>query len=196
MPVLSAARAGLRMDDARLVELLARSAVGQSDAFAELYDATAARVYGVIVEVVQSTGAASDIGQDVFADVWRHGRGYRPDRGPVLAWILTIAHRRAVDRVRAAVSTTSREVRYARSDPDPQPVDVVREQTCQRWETGRVRSALAQLSPAQRDAVTLAYCHGYFQTQVAAWLNIRVGTVKTKIRDGLTRLHHQPEVQP
>jgi RNA polymerase sigma-70 factor (ECF subfamily) len=183
------------MDDGRLVELMRRSASGEQDAFAELYDLTAARVHGVVLKVVKSVDLAADISQEVFVEVWRNCPRYRSDRGSVLAWILTIAHRRAVDRVRATASASNREERYARSDPDPQPVDEVWDEARRNWEADRVRSALEQLSPAQREALTLAYFDGYSQSQVADRLNIPLGTVKTRMRDGLTHLHHQMEVQ-
>lgn len=183
------------MDNARLVELTRRAAVGQQDAFAELYDLTAARVYGVIRKVVKSGDVAAEVGQEVFVEVWQRCPRYSPDRGGVLAWMLTIAHRRAVDRVRAAASSATREERYARSDPDPQPPDAVWEETRQHWEAGRVRSALGQLSAAQREALSLAYFEGLSQTQIADRLNVPVGTVKTRMRDGLTHLHHQLGVE-
>lgn len=183
------------MDDGRLVELMGRSAVGQQDAFAELYDLTAARVHGVIVKVVRSADLAADISQEVFVEIWRNCARYSPSRGGVLAWMLTIAHRRAIDRVRATASATTREERYSRSDPDPPATDEVWEETRKHWEADRVRSALEQLTPPQREALTLAYFGGYSQTQLADRLNVPLGTVKTRMRDGLARLHRQLEVQ-
>lgn len=179
----------------RLVELIHRAAAGRQDAFAELYDLTAARVHGVIAQVVKSADAASEVGQDVFVEVWRRCPGYDAGRGSVVAWMLTIAHRKAVDRVRAAARTTGREKRDVPSDPGPQPDDRVGDETRQHWEADRVRSALEQLSAPQRDALMLAYFQGYSQTQVADRLQMPLGTVKTGMRDGLARLHDELGMQ-
>lgn len=194
-PVPRATGGRPQMDDGQIVELLQRCAQGHQDAFAELYDRTAARVHGVIVKVVRSQDLAADISQEVFVEVWRHCPQYNPDRGSVLAWMLTIAHRRAVDRVRATASAAAREERYAQADPDPPAADQVWEETRQHWEADRVRSALEQLTPAQREALTLAYFGGYTQAEVADRLNLPLGTVKTRMRDGMIRLHDTLEVQ-
>lgn len=184
-----------RMDDGRIVDLLQRSAAGAQEAFAQLYDLTAARVHGVILKVVRSPDLAADISQEVFVEVWRSCPKYDPGQGSVLAWMLTIAHRRAVDRVRSTASATAREERYARADPDPPASDEVWETTRRHWEADRVRSALEQLTAPQREALTLAYFDGFTQAQVADRLELPLGTVKTRMRDGLTRLHRALEVQ-
>lgn len=182
------------MDDDQLAELVRRSALGHETAFAQLYDLTAARVYGVILRVLRSADQAAETTQDVFVEIWRTCTRYQPDRGGVLAWMLTIAHRRAVDRVRSAESRVAREERYAEQDLT-RPRDEVAEAVEQRWDVDRVRSGLSSLTDLQREAVTLAYFGGYSQSQIAGLLQIPLGTVKTRMRDGLIKLRDALEVQ-
>jgi RNA polymerase sigma-70 factor (ECF subfamily) len=186
--------AGERMDEERLAELIRRSALGHENAFAELYDLTSPRVYGVILRVLRSSDQSAEVAQEVFVEIWRTCTRYRSDRGGVLAWMLTIAHRRAVDRVRSAQSRIDREERYSRRDVS-RPHDEVAESAEQHWDADRVRSGLAQLTELQREAVTLAYFGGYSQAQIAVLLEIPLGTVKTRMRDGLIKLRDALEVQ-
>lgn len=181
------------MDQERLRELMWRSARGHEDAFAELYDATAPRVYGVIVKVTRSPDLAAEVSQEVYVEVWRSCRRYDPGRGSVLGWMITMAHRRAVDRVRSASSQAAREEQYARTDAGV--ADDVWDTARQHWEADRVRSCLAALTEVQREALTLAYFGGYTQAQVAQLLQVPLGTVKTRMRDGLIRLRDELEVQ-
>jgi RNA polymerase sigma-70 factor, ECF subfamily len=172
---------------ARLVDLVALSAAGREDAFAELYDLTSSRVYGVVLRVVRSADHAAEITQEVYVDVWRQASRYSPERGSVMAWITTMAHRRAVDRVRSVSSATARDERYASASED-RPVDQVWDGVQQRLDVDRVRKGMASLTAIQREALTLAYFGGYTQSQVAQMLNVPLGTVKTRMRDGLITL--------
>jgi RNA polymerase sigma-70 factor, ECF subfamily len=169
---------------ARLAELIALSARGQEDAFAELYDLTAAHIYGVVLRVLRSVDHAAEVTQEVFVEVWRQADRYSPARGSVLAWMTTMAHRRAVDRVRSVSSEAARDERYAAATAD-RAVDYVWADVEQRLDAERVRKSMASLSAIQREAITLAYFGGYSQSQVAQLLNLPLGTVKTRIRDGL-----------
>ncbi|SDT19932.1 RNA polymerase sigma-70 factor, ECF subfamily [Microlunatus soli] len=182
------------MDEDLLADLVRRSALGHEDAFAELYDLTASRVYGVILRVLRSSDQAAEVTQEVFVEIWRTCTRYRLDRGTVLTWMLTIAHRRGVDRIRSAQSRTDREERYSRQTM-AEPRDDVAESVEQRWDTDRVRAGLAQLTELQREAVTLAYFGGYSQSQIAGLLEIPLGTVKTRMRDGLIKLRDALEVR-
>jgi RNA polymerase sigma-70 factor, ECF subfamily len=170
-----------------LVELL--RACGRSDeaAFARLYDATASRVFGLVLRVVRDRAQAEEVTQEAFFEIWRCSARYDPDRGSPLAWLLTITHRKAVDRVRAAESASRREAAYHHQN---QPVehDSTAEAAQASLEARRVRSALAHLTEVQREAVSLAYLGGYTHTEVATMLDLPVGTAKTRIRDGLIRL--------
>lgn len=167
--------------------LLKRSARGDTAAFAELYDATAPRVHGLVVRVVRDRAQAEEVTQDVFLEIWRQSGRFDPARGSALAWMMTIAHRKAVDRVRSAEAATRRDVAYEQRNQVPDH-DVTAEAAHASLEAHRVRAALAHLTDVQREAIQLAYFGGYTHTEVAALLDLPVGTAKTRIRDGLIRL--------
>jgi len=170
-----------------LADLLRRCGRGDEEAFARLYDATASRVFGLAVRVVRDPAQAEEVAQEAFLDIWRTAGRYDPGRGSALAWLLTITHRKAVDRVRSAEAATRRDVNYHQQN---QPVehDSTAEAAHASLEAHRVRGALAHLTEVQREAVSLAYLGGYTHTEVATMLDLPVGTAKTRIRDGLIRL--------
>jgi RNA polymerase sigma-70 factor, ECF subfamily len=170
-----------------LVDLLRRSGRGDEAAFARLYDATAPRVFGLAVRVVRDPAQAEEVTQEAFLEIWRTAGRYNPDRGSPLAWLLTITHRKAVDRVRSAEASTRRDTTYHQQN---QPIDhdATADAAQASLEAHRVRGALATLTPVQQEAVRLAYFGGYTHTEVATMLELPVGTAKTRIRDGLIRL--------
>ncbi|MEU6972370.1 ECF RNA polymerase sigma factor SigK [Kitasatospora aureofaciens] len=168
--------------------LLQRAGGGDETAFETLYQAVAGPVYGVALRTLRSPAHAEEVAQEALLEVWRTAPCYRPERGSVMAWVLTIAHRRAVDRVRSVRASTERDLRVvvrnlSESESDPPEVQAVRSLDRQ-----RVRSALAELSALQREAVVLAYYGGYTQREIAHRIGVPLGTVKTRIRDGLIRL--------
>jgi RNA polymerase sigma-70 factor (ECF subfamily) len=179
--------AGRDADGARLAELVARSSRGHEDAFSELYDLTASRMYGLVLRILRSADHAAEVTQEVFVEVWRQSARYAPDKGSVLAWMSTIAHRRAVDRVRSVTSEVARDEQYAVTSV-VRDADRVWEDVEQKIDVERVRKGMASLTAIQREALGLAYFGGYTQTQVAALLKLPLGTVKTRIRDGLIGL--------
>jgi RNA polymerase sigma-70 factor (ECF subfamily) len=170
-----------------LEELVAAAARGDEQAFAELYDQTSPRVYGMVLRVVRDPAQAAEVTQDIYLEVWRQSARFDAGKGTVLPWLLMIAHRRAVDRVRSAQSSMVRDDKYALLHEE-RPYDSVSEQVQTSLEAQRVRRVLDDLTPAQREAVTLAYFGGYTHTEVAQLLRIPLGTVKTRIRDGLIRM--------
>jgi RNA polymerase sigma-70 factor (ECF subfamily) len=178
---------GREADAAHLADLMARSARGQEDAFGELYDLTSSRIYGTVLRVLRSPDHAAEVTQEVFVEVWRQSARYAPARGSVLGWMTTMAHRRAVDRVRSVTSEVARDERYAVIGADRE-VDHVWEGVEQKLDVERVRKGMASLTAIQREALTLAYFGGYTQTQVATLLKLPLGTVKTRVRDGLIGL--------
>ncbi len=178
---------GREADAARLVELMARSARGHEDAFSELYDLTSGRIYGTILRVLRSPDHAAEVTQEVYVEVWRQSARYVSEKGSVLGWMTTMAHRRAVDRVRSVSSEVARDERYAVAGADRE-VDHVWEGVEQKLDVERVRKGMASLTAIQREALTLAYFGGYTQSQVASLLKLPLGTVKTRIRDGLIGL--------
>ena len=182
-----AATSGRETQAHHLTELLNLSARGREAAFAELYDLTSARIHGVVLRVVRSPEQAAEVTQEVYLDIWLHAANYSPTRGTALAWMTTVAHRRAVDRVRALISTKAREDRYGQGSIERE-TDHVWENVQQDFETQRVRKALRTLTADQREAIDLAYFGGYTQREVAALLRVPLGTVKTRIRNGLIKL--------
>jgi RNA polymerase sigma-70 factor, ECF subfamily len=172
---------------AALGELLRLAARGDENAFAQLYDATSHRIFGLAVRIVRDPAQAEEVAQESFLDIWRNSARFDPERGSAIAWMLTIVHRKAVDRVRSAEASTRRESTYHQQN---QPIahDATAEAAQASMEARRVRGALAALTEVQREAVELAYFGGYTHTEVATMLELPVGTAKTRIRDGLIRL--------
>ena len=170
-----------------LSTLLARASRGDEQAFAELYDRSCTRIFGLVRRVVRDPAQAEEVTQEVFLTVWRESARYDPARGSALAWMLTIAHRRAVDRVRAAESARERDGRFATLDAGP-AFDVVEEAVTASLDSARVRQALSALTDVQREAITLAYYGGYTYKEVSELLDVPLGTIKTRMRDGLIRL--------
>ena len=182
------AAAGVPQTEAtELVELVLASARGDQVAFADLYDQTSGRVYGIVWRVLRSADHAAEVTQEVYTEVWRQASRYEPGKGSVLAWIATMAHRRAVDRVRSVTREVARDEHYAVTDVGRE-VDHVWEGVEQRLDVARVRKGLESLTPIQREALTLAYFGGLTQSEIAARLQLPLGTVKTRVRDGLIRL--------
>jgi RNA polymerase sigma-70 factor (ECF subfamily) len=172
---------------ARLASLMQRSSRGDEAAFAELYDATSARAYGLALRVVRNPAHAEEVLQEAYLDAWRTSSRFDPGRGSAIGWLLTIVHRKAVDRVRSAEAATARDATYHR-ETRPVEHDSTLEAAHASLEGQRVRGAVAGLTSAQREAVELAFFSGYTHTEVATMLDIPVGTAKTRIRDGLIRL--------
>ncbi|XCM83881.1 ECF RNA polymerase sigma factor SigK [Kitasatospora sp. HUAS MG31] len=162
-------------------------ALRDQDAFARLYDAVAGPVLGLVRRLLRDPAQSEEVAQEVFLEVWSTADRYRPDRGEVLPWVLTIAHRRAVDRVRSVRAAADRERRIAAATGTP-PCDEVAEAVERRLDRERVRRSLRTLSEAQRQSLALAYYGGYTQAQIAEILDTPLGTVKSRIRDGLLRL--------
>ncbi|MBZ5738028.1 ECF RNA polymerase sigma factor SigK [Nocardioides mangrovi] len=170
-----------------LGDLLRRAGRGDEQAFARLYDLVAARAYGLAVRVVRDRAQAEEVTQEAFLEIWRTASRYDPDRGSALSWMLTITHRRAVDRVRSAEAATRRDLTYQHQNQSVDH-DATAEAVQASLDAHRVRSAMAALTEVQREAVSLAYLGGYTHTEVATMLDLPVGTAKTRIRDGLIRL--------
>ncbi|WP_407916629.1 ECF RNA polymerase sigma factor SigK [Kitasatospora sp. NE20-6] len=170
-----------------LQELVAQVAFGDQDAFGRLYDAVAGPVLGLIRRVLRDPAQSEEVAQEVMLEVWRTAARYQPERGEVMSWVLTMAHRRAVDRVRAAQAAADRDQRVAARSHMP-AFDEVAEQVEGRMEREQVRRCLKTLTELQRQSVTLAYYRGYSYREVADMLSTPLGTVKTRMRDGLIRL--------
>ncbi len=180
-----AAASSLTLPD--LADLLRRSARGDEAAFAALYDATSRRLFGLVLRVVRDHAMSEEVTQEVYLDVWRQSARFDAQRGSALSWLMTIAHRTAVDRVRSSEASRRRDDAHAAASHDVE-FDATAEIAQATLEAQRVRRALATLTDAQRSAVELAYLGGYTHTEVARLLDLPLGTAKTRIRDGLIRL--------
>ncbi|MGO1798022.1 ECF RNA polymerase sigma factor SigK [Microbacterium gubbeenense] len=176
-------------DDAAGV-LLLRIADGDRAAFAELYDMLTARVFGLILRVLVNRSQSEEVLQEVFLEVWQSAARFAPNKGQGRTWILTIAHRRAVDRVRASQASADRDVRAGLRDIGI-PHDSVAEQAELGIAGEQAVSALGALPEAQREALVLAYFGGYSQSEISALVGSPLGTIKTRMRDGLTRLRNE-----
>jgi RNA polymerase sigma-70 factor, ECF subfamily len=168
-----------------LAGLLAKVARGDEAAFAGVYDRFAALVYGIVRRVLRDPAQSEEVTQEVLLEVWRSASRFDPGEGSARSWLMTLAHRRAIDRVRSAEASAQREARAAMAAPD---YDIVAEEVETRLDAQRVRRCLDALTDLQRESVTLAYYGGYTYREVAALLGVAVGTVKTRMRDGLIRL--------
>lgn len=168
-------------------DLLALVARGDEAAFERLYDHVSGSVFGLIRRVVRDQAQSEEVFQEVMLEVWRTATRFDPGKGSANTWILTLTHRRAVDRVRSAQAATHREEHVARLDTT-RPFDEVSEQVNGRLEQRQVRRCLGNLTDLQRESVLLAYYQGYSYPEVASLLGLPLGTVKTRMRDGLIRL--------
>ncbi|MFJ8084397.1 RNA polymerase sigma-70 factor (ECF subfamily) [Streptomyces sp. SAI-170] len=171
----------------RAEELLLSVARGDQRAFEELYAVVAGPVFGLVRRVVRDPAQSEEVAQEVLLELWRSAARFDPGRGSALAWVLTLAHRRAVDRVRSARAAGEREQREALRSGGP-AFDQVAEEVEAGLEREWVRRCLDRLTALQRQSVTLAYYDGYTYREVAERLGLPLGTVKTRMRDGLTRL--------
>ena len=170
-----------------LDELLQRVARGDQQAFEVFYGQVAGPVYGMVRRAVRDPAQSEEVTQEVLVEVWRTASRFDPERGSAMSWVLAMAHRRAVDRVRSAQSAADRDDRAGRA-AQQRAYDEVAEQVEIRLEQEQVRRGLATLTGLQREAVTLAYYGGYTYREVAELLDVPLGTVKTRLRDGLIRL--------
>jgi len=171
--------------------LLARVARGDHAAYEVVYDQFAGPVYGLVRKVLRDPAQSEEVAQEVLLEVWRTASRFDPVRGSASSWVMTIAHRRAVDRVRSESAATAREQRLT---PGPVSGDDVAELVETALDRQRVRRCLGALTPVQAESVKLAYYAGYSYPQVAKLLGIPLGTIKTRIRDGLIRLRDCMEV--
>ena len=174
-----------------LAELLARVARGDHAAFEAVYDQLAGPVYGAARKVLRDPAQSEEVAQEVMLDVWRSASRFDPARGSAVAWVMTIAHRRAVDRVRAENASVAREQRLA---PGPVSGEDVAQLVEMALDRQRVRRCMGSLTTLQAEAVKLAYYGGYTYPEVAGLLGVALATVKTRIRDGLIRLRDCMEV--
>lgn len=168
-------------------ELLTAIARGSDQAFVAFYRRFSSRVFGLARRIVRDPAQAEEVAQEVFLDVWRRASHFDPAKGSAVSWVLTLAHSRAVERVRSAQASTDREQRNAAAATE-RDVDSVVEAVEHRAERRAVQRCMESLTELQRESVTLAYYGGYSYPQVSDLLQVPLPTVKTRMRDGLIRL--------
>jgi RNA polymerase sigma-70 factor (ECF subfamily) len=174
-------------------EILVRVAEGDQTAFSELYDLIAPRVLGLIHRLLRDHAQSEEVAQEVFLEIWQTAPRFDPAKGAAHTWVMTMAHRRAVDRIRASQASRTRDLRIGIRDFAPTANDVA--ETAQILvEHERVEKAMLSLTQLQRQAVSLAYYGGYSHREVADLLSVPIGTVKTRLRDGMIRLRDELDV--
>ena len=167
--------------------LLRRVAQRDVEAFAAFYDGTRARVFGLVTRVLRDPGYSEETTQDVYLQVWRNAGNYNPAAGTPLAWLMTLAHRRAVDRVRSEQAATQRESRYGAANVEL-PADRVAEAVISNDERRQVTVCLDSLTDAQRECIQLAYYEGLTYVQVSERLAANLATIKSRMRDAIRGL--------
>jgi len=164
-----------------------QTATGDQAAFATLYDRLAPRVHGLVVRILRDHAQSEEVTQEIFLQIWKNASSFDPTRGNALSWTLTVAHRRAVDRVRSAQAQSVRDEDYESLRDRPMH-DPTSQEVEDRWQAQTVRAAVVDLGPPHQEALELAYFHGMTHREVSIALDIPLGTAKTRIRDGLRRL--------
>ena len=173
-------------DDVTLLLAVARQ---DEQAFAELYDRMARPIFSMLVRIVRSRAEAEDVLQEAFWQIWESAPGYRPELGSPFCWMVTVARRKAIDRLRANARHLRRiaEAQAGRTaDEFAAPVVLDLLADGERSET--VRAALARIGPEERRAIVLAFFDGLTHEEIAAALRAPVGTVKARIRRGLLKM--------
>jgi RNA polymerase sigma-70 factor (ECF subfamily) len=173
---------------ATLEELMGQVAKGDERAFELLYHQLSGPVYGLVRRIVRDTAQSEEVAQEVLVELWKTATRYSADKGSALNWAMTLAHRRAVDRVRSARASTEREQKATFEAARERPFDEVAESVTASLERSQVRRCLKFLTELQRESVLLAYYQGYTYREVADVLSAPQGTIKTRMRDGLIRL--------
>jgi RNA polymerase sigma-70 factor, ECF subfamily len=168
-------------------DLMVEVAKGSEDAFEQLYDVLSGPVFGLVRRIVRDVAQSEEVTQEVMVELWRTAARYAPEKGSAHNWALTLAHRRAVDRVRSAQASTDRDERVA-SMAAEREFDQVAETVSNRLEREQVRRCLSSLTDLQRESVLLAYYRGNTYREVSDLLGTPLGTIKTRLRDGLIRL--------
>ena len=177
--------------DCPLAALLAGVRDGIDGCFEELHARTRSRVHGLVLRLVRSPELALEVTQETYLDVWQQADRYSAERGSVLAWMLVIARRRSIDRIRAVNRVLVLEQRV--STGADRSHDDLAEQVVARLDAARLRPLLAGLSPLQQEALTLVYLHRLTSVEAAARLGVPVSTLKTRVRDGLRQLRRRAD---
>lgn len=179
-------------------DLLQAAGRGSATAFEAIYTSTIGTVYRLALRVVRDPGMAEDVAQEALVEAWRKAPSFDPARGSAKAWIYTITHRRAVDRVRREQRQREQSAAEAAmvgpvGGVTEAPEVAVVEDDFTTWQSERVRSAMSALSDKQREVIDLAYYRGRTHTEISQDLGVPLGTAKTRIRDALIKLRDAME---
>ena len=167
--------------------LLRQVARRDAEAFAALYDHTRSRVYGLVTRVLRDAGYSEETTQEIYLEVWRTADAYDSAKGSALSWLLTMAHRRAVDRVRAEQSAGQRESKYGAANVE-RSGDLVADSAIASDERRRVAACLDSLTDVQRQCIEMAYYSGLTYAEVSQRLSANLSTIKSRMRDALRGL--------
>lgn len=177
------------VDEADIDRRLLRAVAARDErAFAELYDRWAGRLFALVLQVVRDRAQSEEVLQDVFWQVWTSADSYDPTRGSARAWLVTLTRRRAIDRVRSSQASRDRELRHHGLYP---AFDSTLDSIEERFEGERVRKALGRVGEPHRTTIVLAYFTGLTHSQIADRMQVPLGTVKSRIRDGMEKLRHE-----
>ena len=168
-------------------DCLSRVALGDRDAFDQVYTTFAGPVFGLARRILRDPAQAEEVAQEVLVEVWRTASRFNPQLGSAQAWVMTMAHRRAVDRVRSEQAASQRESRYGAANVDP-PSDQVADSVILRDERRQVADCLGSLTDAQRECIQLAYYDGLKYVQVSERLSANLATIKSRMRDAIRGL--------
>ena len=184
IPLGHNARARISVSPPVPEELFTRIVRGDRDAFSALYDQLAPIVFGLAIRTTKSRALAEEVTQEVFIQVWRQAERFDPSKGSARSWVATLAHRRSVDAVRRAQASSDRD----EAVPPELPREDVADEVVEIEERRRLRAALQELTDLQREAIELAYFGALTYREVAERLDAPLGTVKTRMRDGLAKM--------
>ncbi|WP_304440150.1 ECF RNA polymerase sigma factor SigK [Frondihabitans sp. PAMC 28766] len=171
-------------------DLLALVAAGDRHAFAALYDRTAPRVLGLVTRCLRDPAQSEEVTQEVYLELWQNAARFDGSKGKALSWMLTVARRRAIDRVRASQASRDRDIKIGIRD-HPLPFDVVAETIDTQFANDDVRRAMTRLTHVQREAIELAYFDSLTQAEISERLGVKIPTIKTRLRDGLIALRRE-----
>lgn len=171
----------------RLFRLLSSSALGDKQAFEELYNLSSPKLYAVCLKIMGRKDLAEEALQDAFINIWHHAQNYRPDKAAVMTWMVTIVRNKCFDmlRDRPQELDLKEDVFYEQwASDDLGPF----EKTAEKSEVRALLSCMKTLSPTQRQAIVLSYFHGMAHEQLAMHLAQPLGSIKTWVRRGLIAL--------
>jgi RNA polymerase sigma-70 factor, ECF subfamily len=168
-------------------DLISLIEAGDAEAFSTLYERHSRAVYSLAYRMMGERQAAEDLTQDAFIKVWRNAASYRVERGSVRTWVLSVAHNRGIDQLRAHASRRRTQDKIEASAPRSQPSEAFAE-TWRNSQRDQVREALQALPPEQLKILELAYFSGYTHLEISELLSLPLGTVKGRMRLGLKKM--------